>query len=61
MFSLVILHDILPKDNTVCKALQKPDIDFSEAVKIISQVNNDLVKTHIEYAFKEMKNNAETI
>ena len=42
--SLVIWYDILSKINIISKALQKSDVALSEAIKMISQVKDDLVK-----------------
>lgn len=59
--SLVIWYDILSKINIISKALQKSDVALSEAVKMISQIKDDLVKTRTESAFKEMISNAKTV
>ena len=51
----------MSKINIVSKILQKSDIALSEAVKIISQVKHNLIKTCTEFMFKELISNTKTV
>lgn len=59
--SLVIWFEILSKINIVSKALQKPDVVLSEAVKMIDHAKLSLSEFRNDSAFEEFLKNSKTV